>query len=369
MNKMEEVPLNVSSDEEESPQSTPKKTSNLVKIWKKKCTLKTLAELDSYSKSGMWGRKYSNNSEEGKKVYYRCTYSSSRKHTCLASMYALFAAECEDIVIYKCDIDHDHTVLKKEVGIPTAVKNEIKFLFNLGLKPKAILENLSKKQMGLPGKTQLSNYLKILKDEKFGPATISLGQLSKWLQGKSLVPNDENEGFVINYEVGFDDEEGDNYFRFFISSKKLLETASQSKILHADGTYKLVWQGFPVLVVGTTDLNRKFHYLGIAVTQGETKTDYKFLFSAINIGMDKCGLPVYKPDVLVCDAAGAIQNGYKQVFSSFNIVMCWAHMRDNTRKFVEKSVLEIQKRSEIMKDIDLLQLSPTKEIFAKALKF
>lgn len=92
--------------------------------------------------------------------------------------------------------------------------------------------------MGLPGKTQLSNYLTILKKEKFGPATLSLREITKWLQSKLPVPIDENEAFVVNFEVGFKDEDEQNYFRFFISSKTLLRIATTSSKLHADGTYK-----------------------------------------------------------------------------------------------------------------------------------
>lgn len=80
------------------------------------------------------------------------------------------------------------------------------------------------------------------------------------------VPENEFEAFVVNFEVGFEEEGGTNHFRFFLSSRKLLKTAGQSKKLHADGTYKLIWQGFPVLIVGTTDMNRKFHCLCVAVT-------------------------------------------------------------------------------------------------------
>lgn len=95
--------------------------------------------------------------------------------------------------------------------------------------------------------------------------------------------------------------------------------------------------------------------------------DYEFFFSSINIGLEKVGLSVYEPDVLISDAAGAIHNGYKNVFASTKIVMCWAHMRNNTKKFVEKTV-DKKKQAGIMKDIDMLQLSGSKEIFLKASK-
>ena len=40
----------------------------------------------------------------------------------------------------------------------------------------------------------------------------------------------------------------------------------KSKVIQADATYKLNWPGFPVMVVGTSDMDRKFHPGGIAIT-------------------------------------------------------------------------------------------------------
>ncbi|CAF4641731.1 unnamed protein product [Rotaria sp. Silwood2] len=76
-----------------------------------------------------------------------------------------------------------------------------------------------------------------------------------------------------------------------------------SSHLCSDATYKLVWQGFPVLIIGTTDLNKAFHPFGLAIY-------------------------LLKPTALICDAADSIKNGLKNVFgNSYNQIMCWAHMK------------------------------------------
>lgn len=116
----------------------------------------------------------------------------------------------------------------------------------------------------------------------------------------------------------------------------LLKIATTSSKLHADVTLKLNWQGYAVLMIGTTDMNRKYHHMGVAVTRGETSSDYEFLFSSIKIGLAKVGLPAYDPDVLISDAAGAIHNGYKHVFGSSKIVMCWYIICNVKHKCVEK---------------------------------
>jgi hypothetical protein len=38
---------------------------------------------------------------------------------------------------------------------------------------------------------------------------------------------------------------------------------------YIDGTYKITYQGFPLLIVGTTDMNREFHPFGLMITKRE----------------------------------------------------------------------------------------------------
>ncbi|CAF3559016.1 unnamed protein product [Rotaria socialis] len=93
-----------------------------------------------------------------------------------------------------------------------------------------------------------------------------LGELEKWCQNNVNVPTDENEAFVVSYKILYDNEDDedveekdDNKFRILISSLHLLNIISMSSHLCSDATYKLVWQSFPVLIVGTTDFNKAFH--------------------------------------------------------------------------------------------------------------
>lgn len=53
---------------------------------------------------------------------------------------------------------------------------------------------------------------------------------------------------------------------------------------HADATYKLIWQGFRVLVRGITDQNLKFHPLRLTFSSNEQKEDFKLMFQGL---MDK----------------------------------------------------------------------------------
>ena len=53
----------------------------------------------------------------------------------------------------------------------------------------------------------------------------------------------------------------------------------------ADGTYKIIVEGFPVLTIGTTDRQRSIHHFGYAIVAREKEEDFKFLFNAVKKGV------------------------------------------------------------------------------------
>ncbi len=93
---------------------------------------------------------------------------------------------------------------------------------------------------------------------------------------------------------------------FFISIKRLFNIDSISTRLRADATYKLNWQGFPVLIVGTSDYDRKLHPFGLALCNGEKQQDFEFIFNRICDGVEKFSELKFTPEVLVADGSGAI---------------------------------------------------------------
>lgn len=200
---------------------------------------------------------------------------------------------------------------------------------------------------------------------KYGPAIISLGELEKWIFGRTEVPIDEHEVFVISYYI-YDAEP--IKLRFALSTKYLLKLMCHSTVLHADATYKLIWQGFPVLIAGTTDKNGKFYPVCLAVSTTETTEDFEMLFS----GLKNSVLSIYghslQPSVLVCDAAKAIQNAFTNVFGSETIIrMCWAHAKKNIITKLEQTV-DKKKTNDILEDIDCLQAATSSQNFDVALE-
>jgi hypothetical protein len=45
-----------------------------------------------------------------------------------------------------------------------------------------------------------------------------------------------------------------------------------------DATYKLVYEGFPIITIGTVNKEKCFHPFGLAVCSDETLTEFSFVF-------------------------------------------------------------------------------------------
>ena len=157
-------------------------------------------------------------------------------------------------------------------------------------------------------------------------------------------------------------------FGFFITTRRLIEFSSNFKtLLQTDGTYKLLWQGFPVLLLGSSDAKKVFHTIGIAVCTRERKNDFAFLFKSIQIAREKLNLPKLPSSLnLMADAAGAITNGFRLAGFTGIRGMCWFHVTKALKSRLAK--LNDDHAAKIRSDIHFLQLSQTPAIFDSASK-
>lgn len=56
--------------------------------------------------------------------------------------------------------------------------------------------------------------------------------------------------------------------------------------------------------------------------------DFAFMFQSLKDAVFRLSEEEIRPEVLNCDAAFSIHNGFQKVFPDCNsIIMCWAHMR------------------------------------------
>lgn len=223
--------------------------------------------------------------------------------------------------------------------------------------------NLGKKGFDVPPPAKLRTFLKKLNDLKYGQEKIDCGTLEKWLEESKQVPESDTQPFVMRYEMNYEDEKNIE-FRFVVTTKLLLKNAIDSNRVHADATYKLIWQGFPVLMNGFTDMNRKFHPTCVAVCTSEQEKDFVFIFASVRQGFKDIFNFEFDPDYLIADAAPQISNAGIKVFGSdIKIVMCWYHMHKNVAAKVPAFLKEVKKQNEFLSDLEQLQVAKSTAIF------
>ncbi|CAF4312743.1 unnamed protein product, partial [Rotaria sordida] len=216
--------------------------------------------------------------------YYKCSFK--RGSNCPTKIYLLFHASNFEVTLFQAIIRHDHTRECKQTGIPIEVKNVIIELFQNGYTtPKAILSELDKLKIIQPKASQISNFLVTLRKKLYGPAQISLNCIKNWCIEKSIIPNDPDECFVANYYIK--DDDANPLFRLFVTTKNLMKNCLNSNHVCAYATYKLIWQGYPVLMVGTTDKQCAFHPFGMALCINEQTDDFEFIFKSLQITVEK----------------------------------------------------------------------------------
>lgn len=135
----------------------------------------------------------------------------------------------------------------------------------------------------------MKTLIKKVKNKQNGPGAISYAEFERSLLEMKNVPNDEKEGFVLNFffkkegrQPNVNHYEDDQlHFAAVFSTKRLLQNALNATIMHVDGTYKLNTENYPLQVFGTTDKNRTFHMIAIAIVSNEDIDTYEFCFRAI----------------------------------------------------------------------------------------
>lgn len=194
----------------------------------------------------------------GSKAYYFCKTVRGAKCPCVVYLETLSSK----VLLFKTIDDHDHSTVDndKKYGIPEKTKSEIKRLFESDIRqPQLILNHLASHGFEQPSRIQLKNYLSSYKRKKFGNFSISLGELINWCRERSSEVTDLDSFVVTNHFIDHNDESGISTVRIFCTTKRLLDLTKHVNHLASDATYKLNWQGYPVLVVGSTDAKKAFH--------------------------------------------------------------------------------------------------------------
>lgn len=327
--------------------------------------------LDFIKSENCWTRVKEIKQSCGFKTIHRCNFCKSRGQACSANIYTIHGTSPEDHTykLYRRVAEHDHEGSTNAVSVLSdEAKGYIKQYVIEGLTLKKILFRLRDMKIVQPEKTQVESFIKKCRKEIFGDSKVTVEDMVTFCEQNSETPEDIDQAFVLAYEhsplevsddldaveTDFVDDEADSeteeteeqapkgpWIRFFVTTKRLLANSSNSDIVHADATHKVVIQRYPILNFGTTDKDnvQHFHLLGIMVSKHECTADYEFAFKAIRDGILRVTGKPFKPTVLMADAAAQIGNGFKAVYGDdVKILMCYAHvmMAVDRKKFANK---------------------------------
>lgn len=126
---------------------------------------------------------------------------------------------------------------------------------------------------------QIKNFLAEYKDQQYGNTNITLNQLTAFVADHLAVPDEIDKAFVVKFDRSDDHEE--QWFHYFVTTRRLLEMSCDAKVIHEDSTMKATIQGYPLLACGTSDEARHFHLFGLMLSTNETSADYEFMFESL----------------------------------------------------------------------------------------
>lgn len=102
----------------------------------------------------------------------------------------------------------------------------------------------------------------------------------------------------------------------------MLKNATKTKKVHADASYKCIWEGIPILISGGTDMDRHFHPYGINICTNEKTEDFIFVFKSLVESLKTLGEEL-NVNTLISDASNSIRNAFKKVFGVDKLlIMC-----------------------------------------------
>lgn len=227
--------------------------------------------------------------------------------------------ESEDsFIVQHNNIDHscDDAPIesKSKVQLSQEIVDRIQSLFRSGTRmPKQVQKVLRSDRArndiaydSEPKIGQIKYQLQKYKKEIMGSGEISLGELKQFLDTNAEVPDDIDEPFVLSYDVKFpkkqtldisenedtdyedDDDFQDNNendtqydvpsFWFLFTTVRLLQLLTMTMLIAADSTFKLVWQGFSGILIGTVDKKKQYHKICFGMSSSEKTSDWAEMF-------------------------------------------------------------------------------------------
>lgn len=379
-----DTPESEYDDTSESEDDEPEQPPPELPRWVLEHTFNSNEELDAFVEGEkIWSTRSTVSLASGFKTLYRCNLVVSKQVQCEAEAYSLRYVidddDGDDQVLgavqpkYRYDFfrknadhTHDDEGMIASNQIADEVREKIIVMHKNGLKPATVRLRLrgdaTIEPKDQPSKRQIYNAINLHKNEQVGKDPITMNDLVKFVGDNAYDPNkDEDHPFVVKFERSAPTDP-QRTFRYFVSTTRLLRYASEAKILHADGTFKITTEKLPLIVVGSSDADGRFHLIGLEITSHENGVAYECAFNAVKEGTGLITGKEIKPEYLVCDADGAIHNGFRAVFGNEPIIiMCYAHVISNVQR--KYRFRDEKNRNKVLNDIRSLHLCSDKSNF------
>ena len=102
--------------------------------------------------------------------------------------------------------------------------------------------------------------------------------------------------------------------------------------IQIDATYNLLWGKYRVVIIGSSDANKKFYPFGASVTTHKRHFDFKFLFQGLWKKFIGDWTSRQKSTSLQADCTAAITNGWHEAGYVGIRDSCWFHLKKNNKK-------------------------------------
>ena len=307
----------------------------------------------------------------GGRCYYKCSL-----HNRFPCKYMLRAFKCplSGIHIVEVSGEHDHPSEQEsfKVGLPFHVKKEIEVILNAtpSAKPSQIRTLVRTKFPGesIPLKKVQGVVHRIRKSSKDIFLENTIGGLQTFVNQHSLPEGTTRDKlFVLDHLIS------EQRSAIVMSTFGLLSIVTTLKDLYnttvvaTDGTYKLLWNGFPLILFGVVDIMQQFHPVAFLFTSHEDSTAFEFIFNSVKNALDSLFNFALDPSFCISDNADEIFNAAFSVFPECVRINCYAHMIRNVRKKYKKHLKHKDRMDDIINQLQKIQSLSYEDDALKAL--
>lgn len=177
--------------------------------------------------------------------------------------------------------------------------------------------------------------------------------LYNWTTNKSVLPVSSLPDVQF---VSYKQFEDNNKFRIAIPTRRLIELVKSRIVVHVDSTYKVMYNGYPLTVIGVTDLHRSLHPFMYCNTTGEETEDYEFAQKGVDVASQMVNGEKNSFQFLMADCAKAISVVKVTVYGDrVKRLFCWYHVIASIRKRKEL-IKNKEQKDEIDSQIASIQL-------------